>query len=146
MKKNTDLRTPSVTKSKMVAYWVSTGILEFVLLSGGVGNLGHLWGTVEGVVNQLGYPMYFLTIIGVWKILGAIALLVPRFSRLQEWAYAGIFFEFTGAAASNLAVGNDAIKLVIPMIFAGLAIASWALRPSVRYKPNMAVSSSLHYQ
>ena len=59
----------------------------------------HLRNNVEGIVH-LGYPLYFITIIGFWKVLGAITLLAPGFPRLKEWAYAGIFFDLTGAAAS----------------------------------------------
>jgi hypothetical protein len=80
---------------------------------------------------QLGYPVYLLTILGVWKLLGAIALLVPRFPRLKEWAYAGIFFEMTGAAASWALCGDNASALGL-LIFAALALASWALRPRSR--------------
>jgi hypothetical protein len=68
-------------------------------------------------------------ILGVWKVLGAVAVLAPRFPRLKEWAYAGTVFDLTGAAASHLAVGDGAIKLLGPIIFTGLAFASWALRP-----------------
>ena len=83
----------------------------------------------------LGYPLYFFPILGFWKILGAIAILVPRFPRLKEWAYAGIFFDLTGAAASNAAVGGYgvyAFHILAPLILAGLAVASWALRPESR--------------
>lgn len=72
----------------------------------GVAEVVHLPATVEGRVHVLGYPLYFLTIIGLWRVLGAIAILVPRFPRLKEWAYAGIFFDLTGAAASHAAAGD----------------------------------------
>jgi uncharacterized membrane protein YphA (DoxX/SURF4 family) len=81
---------------------------------------------------HLGYPLYFMTILGIWKLLGGIALLVPRFPRLKEWAYAGIFFELTGAAASQAASGDSAAHIIWPIIFAGLTVASWALRPPSR--------------
>jgi uncharacterized membrane protein YphA (DoxX/SURF4 family) len=81
---------------------------------------------------QIGYPPYVLTILGFWKVLGAIALLVPRFPRLKEWAYAGTFFELTGAIASHAASGSSAGHLIWPGFFAVCAVASWALRPQSR--------------
>jgi hypothetical protein len=84
------------------------------------------------VVGRLGYPAYFMTILGVWYVLVGPALLAPRFPRLKEWAYAGLVFNCTGAAASHLAVGDGAGTLVAPIIFTGLVVASWALRPSAR--------------
>jgi uncharacterized membrane protein YphA (DoxX/SURF4 family) len=93
-------------------------------------------GTVDGFVHILGYPRYFVTILGFWKVLGAIAILVPRFPRLKEWAYAGIFFDLTGAAASSAAVGGSggiyAFHILAPLVLAVMAVASWALRPESR--------------
>jgi len=86
---------------------------------------------VVDVVTHLGYPVYVLTILGCWKLLGGVALLVPRFPHLKEWAYAGIFFELTGAAASHAARG-DWRELTAPLILAALTVASWALRPPNR--------------
>jgi len=103
--------------------------------SGGVAQLARLPGTVEGFVRILHYPPYFVTILGFWKVAGAIAILVPRFPRLKEWAYAGIFFDLTGAAASSAAVGvygAYAFHILAPLIIAGLTVASWALRPENR--------------
>jgi uncharacterized membrane protein YphA (DoxX/SURF4 family) len=101
-------------------------------MSGGVAQLARVPGVVDGFVRILGYPPYFVTILGFWKVLGAIAILVPRFPRLKEWAYAGIFFDLTGAAASSAAVGGRGFHIIAPLIFATLAVASWALRPSSR--------------
>jgi uncharacterized membrane protein YphA (DoxX/SURF4 family) len=113
---------------------VTTAILAFVVGSGGVGELLHQWGTME-TVSLVGYPVYFLTILGLWKVLGTIALLVPRFPRLKEWAYAGIFFGMTGAAASHAFAdnyGTYAYHIFVQLAFAALAIVSWALRPQSR--------------
>jgi uncharacterized membrane protein YphA (DoxX/SURF4 family) len=85
-----------------------------------------------GIIQHLGYPPYFMTILGVWYVLAGVALLVPRFPRLKEWAYAGLFFNYTGAAASHLAAGDPATALIGPVIFTGLVAASWALRPASR--------------
>ena len=119
---------------KAIAYWSATVILALGVLSGGAGQLAQQPETVAGIM-KLGYPLYFVTILGVWKVLGGIALLVPRFPRVKEWAYAGIFFEMTGAAASHAACadyGAGAFHVIVPLLFAGLAVASWALRPQSR--------------
>jgi hypothetical protein len=79
--------------------------------------------------------MYFFAILGFWKVLGAIAILVPGFPRLKKWAYAGIFFDLTGAAASCAAVGGYgayAFHVIAPLIITGFTVASWALRPQSR--------------
>jgi DoxX-like family len=122
-------------KAKNIAYWTTTGILAFFIGSGGVSQVFQYAGNRHGVVPVLGYPMYFFAILGVWKALGAVAILAPRFPRLKEWAYAGIFFDVTGAAASCVAVGDYgayAFHVVAPLVFAGLTVASWALRPPCR--------------
>jgi len=132
----------STMKTKMIAYWITTIILAFVLLSGGVGELSHSWGTLE-TVTLLGYPVYFLTILGLWKVLGAIVILAPRFPRLKEWAYAGIFFNMTGAVASHALAGDYGIyafHIIVPLFFAALAIASWALRVQSRTLGNLCVA------
>jgi uncharacterized membrane protein YphA (DoxX/SURF4 family) len=120
--------------TKMILYWTTTAILVFAVLTGGAGELAHAWGTLE-TVTILGYPPYLLTILGVWKVLGAITVLIPGFPRLKEWAYAGIFFGMTGAAASHALVGDFgpyAFHLIVTLALALLAIVSWALRPQSR--------------
>lgn len=119
-------------KWKSIAYWSIIVILEFALLSAGIAELMHFSGNVEGIANQLGYPIYFLTIQGVWKILGGIALLMPRFPMLKEWAYAGIIFNMTGAVASSAICGLAAEHLIAPLIIAGIAVTAWVLRPPLR--------------
>lgn len=120
------------TKGRNIAYWVTTVLVAFFIGGGGVAQVAHVRGTVYGFVHILGYPAYFVTILGVWKVLGPIAILVPRFPRLKEWAYAGIFFDLTGAAASNAAVRGSAFHVIVPIVLAGIAVASWALRPPSR--------------
>lgn len=122
-------------KAKNIVYWITTILVAFPIGSGGVAQVARVQGTVDGFVHILGYPLYFVTILGVWKVLGAIAILVPRFPRLKEWAYAGIFFDLTGAAASSAGVGvygAYAFHILAPLILAGLTVASWALRPQSR--------------
>ncbi len=121
-------------ETKVIGYWAATVIIVFAVLTGGVGELARAWGTLE-TATTLGYPAYLLTILGVWKVLGAITLLVPRFPRLKEWAYAGIFFGMTGAAASHAMKGDYGpygYHVIVTLSLAGLALVSWALRPQSR--------------
>jgi uncharacterized membrane protein YphA (DoxX/SURF4 family) len=120
-----------VSRSRLVAYWVTTAIVALILLSGGFFQVIHQTGAVEGITS-LGYPTYFVTILGVWKILGGIVLLAPRTPRLKEWAYAGAIFDLTGAALSHAAHDGSVGHVVWPLALAALAVASWALRPESR--------------
>ena len=125
-------------KVKMIGYWTTTIFVTLELLAGGVTDLIHgpellfVGDPVVLVLSHLGYPVYLLTILGVWKLLGAIALLAPRFPRLKEWAYAGTFFVYVMAAVSWVACGSGLGDLIGPLVFAMLTLASWALRPSSR--------------
>jgi hypothetical protein len=123
------------TKTRSVVYWAMTILVAFFIGPGGATQVAQYLGNPHGVVPQLGYPTYFFAILGVWKVLGAIAILVPRFPLLKEWAYAGIFFDLTGAAASCAAVGGYGaygFHVIAPLIIAGMTVASWALRPESR--------------
>jgi hypothetical protein len=127
--------TGVIMKARLIIYWVATALVAFSMGSGGLTELARVPAAVEGMVRVLGYPLYFLTILGFWKVLGTIAILVPGFPRLKEWAYAGIFFDLTGAAASNAAAGDYgkyAFHIIAPLIGAVLAMVSWGLRPASR--------------
>ena len=122
-------------KTKSIIYWTMTILVAFFIGSGGASQVAQYLGNPHIVVPVLGYPMYFFAILGFWKVLGAIAILVPRFPRLKEWAYAGIFFDLTGAAASCAWVGGYgayAFHVIAPLILTGFTVASWALRPESR--------------
>jgi uncharacterized membrane protein YphA (DoxX/SURF4 family) len=121
-------------KTKSILYWVTTVLVAVSIGSGGAAQVAHLQQNVDGFVRVLGYPLYFVTVLGVWKVLGAIAIVVPGLPRLKEWAYAGIIFDLTGAAASWAAVGGpgEAFHIIAPLIIAGFAVASWAMRPPTR--------------
>ena len=126
----TDLASSvSPSRTRNIIYWVATSILGAECIVGGVMGALRLQ-PFFGIIEHLGYPAYFMTIIGVWYVLAGLALLVPKFPRLKEWAYAGLIFNYTGAAASHMAVGDRAVMLVGPIVFACLVVASWALRPS----------------
>lgn len=118
-------------KTKLIAYWATTILLAFALFAGGVGDLAHL-PVIDAGMTHLGYPLYFTTILGFWKLPGAIVLLAPRLPRLKEWAYAGAFFNMTGAVASHILSGDTPVQFLAPLIFAVCAVASWALRPQSR--------------
>jgi uncharacterized membrane protein YphA (DoxX/SURF4 family) len=118
-------------KAKSIGYWVITVMVAFFIGSGGAAELARMPGNVQGLVH-LGYPVYFATIIGFWKVLGAIAILLPGFPRLKEWAYAGIFFNMTGAAATGMFSHSAAWHVIVDLVLAGLTVASWALRPPSR--------------
>ena len=89
-------------------------------------------------MTHLGYPSYFLVLLGIWKVLAAAALLVPRRALLKEWAYAGCFFTYTGAVVSHLATGYALSELSILVPMTALTVASWALRPASRRMPSLA--------
>jgi uncharacterized membrane protein YphA (DoxX/SURF4 family) len=118
-------------KARTIGYWATTGLLGLAFVAGGAGDLSGAPQVLEGMAH-LGYPAYFATILGVWKVLGAVAVIAPRFPRLKEWAYAGIVFDLTGAAASHAVSGDPAGKVITPLVLLAVAAASWALRPEGR--------------
>lgn len=117
--------------ARTVLYWIFTLPVAFAMTAGGSWDLQRIE-YVRAVFAHLGYPTYLLTILGIWKIPGGLVLLVPRFPRLKEWAYAGAFFNFSGAFASHLATGDGAAICLPPLVFAVLTLASWAMRPANR--------------
>ena len=123
-----------MTKRNKIIYWIAT-----VWLALGMGSTAavQLFQTKEGqggadMVTHLGYPAYLLTILGIWKLLGAIAVLIPNFPVLKEWAYAGFFFVMSGAIFSHVAV-SDPIKAIFPsLLLLILTLVSWYFRPADR--------------
>ncbi|SRR5258706_7181470 len=123
------------TKPRTIGYWAATGLLAVAFLAGGAAELTSA-PDVVAITLALGYPAYVLTILGIWKVLSVPALLAPRLPRLKEWAYAGVFFDLTGAAASHAFSGDSAAKIATPLVLLLLAGASWALRPASRALPS----------
>jgi uncharacterized membrane protein YphA (DoxX/SURF4 family) len=116
----------------IIAYWATTALLVFELALGGVWDILRV-PQVRGLIERLGYPLYFLVILGIWKLLGAVALVIPRFPRLKEWAYAGVLFDLTGAVASLSVSGLISVgTMAYPIVMTCVAVASWALRPPSR--------------
>lgn len=125
-------------KRNKIIYWIATLWLSAGMLATGVQQLMKV--QLDGVlsppgvfgITHLGYPVYMLTLLGVWKMLGVIALLIPKFPLLKEWTYAGIFFLLTGALFSHIAIGNPMIELFPSALLLVLTIVSWYLRPEER--------------
>ena len=130
-----------MTKRNTMNYWIATIWLSLGMIATGLQQLFKL--ELEGAqappgvwgIKQLGYPVYFLTIISIWKILGVIALLVPKFPILKEWAYAGFFFLLTGAIFSHMAAGNSMSDIFPSLLLLILTMLSWYFRPSERKIP-----------
>lgn len=115
-------------KRDKIIYWIATVWLSLGMVSTGIVQLIPLKEEVQKMAT-LGYPTYFLTIIGVWKILGVIAVLFPKLPLLKEWAYAGFFFLCSGAIFTHLAVGDGAIEFFGPTLLLVLTVLSWYFRP-----------------
>ena len=119
------------SRAKTVGYWAATGLAALAFISGGAMDAARGEG-VRAIMSHLGYPIYFAALLGVWKVLGGLAILAPRLPRLKEWAYAGMFFDLSGAAISHGSVGDPPARILTPLAILALVIASWALRPKSR--------------
>jgi hypothetical protein len=120
-----------MTKTTKIIYWISTIWLALGMLSTGFVQLMKIDEEVIRI-TQLGYSDYILTILGVWKILGVIAILIPNFALLKEWAYAGFFFAMSGAVCSHMARGSDTADFFGPVLLLILTAVSWYFRPAHR--------------
>jgi hypothetical protein len=116
---------------KTIAYWTTTALLLVPVFLGALLDVASPPDVVTFFAS-LGYPPYFGPIVGTWKLLATVAILAPRLPRLKEWAYAGLFFDLTGAAISQAVSGHSAGDVMFPLVLVGLVIASWALRPATR--------------
>ena len=120
-----------MTKRNKIIYWIATAWLALGMLSTGIVQLIKMKEEVE-MMGHLGYPTYFLTLLGLWKILGVIAILIPKFPLLKEWTYAGFFFAMTGAIFSHFAIGDGAKEFFGPLLLLTLTVVSWYFRPDGR--------------
>ena len=120
-----------MTKKNKIIYWIATVWLALGMLSTAIVQLIRMEEEVD-MMTHLGYPAYLLTLLGAWKILGVIVILVPRFPLLKEWAYAGFFFAMSGAAFSHLVTGDAPKDLFGPLLLLTLTIVSWYFRPPGR--------------
>lgn len=127
-----------MSKRNKIIYWLATIWLALGMSATGIQQLLKL--QLDGAlsppgvygITDLGYPVYFLTIIGIWKILGVVALLSPKFPILKEWAYAGFFFLTTGAIYSHITVGHAIGEIFPASLLLALTIISWHFRPESR--------------
>ena len=139
----TNQHTPA--KSKHIGYWVVTGLLVFGMVAGGIAQISHVKVNVDGMI-RLGYPLYTMRLLGIWKLLGAVVLVIPSYGLVKEWAYAGFFFLLTGAVVSHIAAGDTFFQWVAPLTFAVLTVVSWYLRPANRRLLSMTSTSSASFQ
>ncbi len=116
-------------KRNKIIYWIATIWLALAMLASGIQQLFHMKAFVD-IITHLGYPLYFLYLLGVWKILGVIAILVPKFPLLKEWAYAGFFFAMSGAAFSHIASGGAVSEIFPSLCLVIMTFVSWYFRPA----------------
>ena len=118
-------------KRNKIIYWIATAWLSLGMLSTGIVQLLRLKDETDFIIN-LGYPGYFLTLLGMSKILGVVGLLIPKFPLLKEWIYAGFFFMMAGAVYSHVAMGNSIGEIAPPLLLLALTVTSWYFRPAER--------------
>jgi uncharacterized membrane protein YphA (DoxX/SURF4 family) len=123
-----------MSKKNKIIYWIATAWLALGMLSTGAVQLFKAKEGQGGVemITHLGYPVYLLTLLGIWKIFGVVAVLIPKFPLLKEWAYAGFFFVMSGAIFSHIASGNAANEIFPALLLLILTIVSWYFRPADR--------------
>lgn len=117
--------------AKQIGYWLSLVLFSIAMGFGGIADLMKSPEIMESI-KKLGYPEYLVLILGVWKIGGVIAIPLPGFGLLKEWAYAGFFFDLTGASVSHAMVEDGAAKVIIPLVILSIGGCSWFLRPAAR--------------
>ena len=120
-----------MTKTYKIIYWIATLWLSLGMASTGVVQLMKMKDDVDRTAH-LGYPTYLLTILGIWKLLGVVAVLIPKFLRLKEWAYAGFFFAMSGAAISHIIMGDPFSEIAPSLLLLTLTMVSWYFRPESR--------------
>lgn len=131
-----DKRNPSA-KTRSIIYWISTAWLALGMLATGAGQLFKMKEGQGGadMITHLGYPLYLLSLLGIWKTLGVIVVLIPKYPLLKEWAYAGFFFMMTGAMFSHMASGDPAWSILPSLLLLVLTAVSWYSRPATRRIP-----------
>ena len=130
-----------MTKTKKIIYWMSTLWLALGMLSTGIVQLIKPEAEVTKLTH-LGYPVYLLTILGIWKILGVVAVLIPKYPLVKEWAYAGFFFAMSGAVISHIVVRDPISEIAPAVLLLVLTVVSWYFRPESR----KVVSVDQNYQ
>jgi len=116
-------------KRDKVIYWIATVWLAAAMVASAIQQIFTIGGFVP-IMEKLEYPVYFSIILGIWKLLGVIALLMPKLPLLKEWAYAGFFFVLSGAFISHIALGNKSMELFVPVFLLIITVLSWYFRPA----------------
>jgi hypothetical protein len=114
-----------------IIYWIATILIVLGMLPGGVGQIFHAKWALD-LFHRLGYPDCMANIIGTWKVLGCIVLLIPKFPLIKEWAYAGLFFAMSGALYSHIASGDTTANTASALVLLILVVVSWYFRPADR--------------
>lgn len=127
----------NASRGKMVGYWVATALAGLAFIAGGLFDAART-ADVRAIMSHLGYPAYFAAILGVWKALGGVAIVVPGLPRVKEWAYAGMVFDLTGAVISHVTVGDPPRAWLTPIGLLVVVVVSWALRPQSRRLGDLA--------
>lgn len=125
-------------KPKLIGYWICTALIVLGQGASGIADLVQPAPLLE-VFSQTGLPTWFLYILGPWKIAGVICLAAPGLKRAKEWAYAGFFFDFTGAAAVHALAGQGIADIMPPLVICAILIGSYVLRPESRKLPGPAL-------
>ena len=125
-------RNPPANRVGKIVYWIATIWLALGMVSTGAVQLFRAKEGQGGVdmITHLGYPVYLLTILAIWKILGVVAVFIPKYPLLKEWAYAGFFFIMSGAIFSHLAVGDPIVEIFPSLLLLILTVVSWHFRPA----------------
>ncbi len=118
-------------KKNKIIYWVSTALVSLVMMGSGIAQMLHTK-AMDELINHVGYPLYFMYIIGVWTIIEVFAILITKYPLIKEWAYVGFFFLMTGALISHLASGDSGIAVFVPLLQTIFIILSWHFRPTNR--------------
>ena len=134
-----------MSKRNKIIYWIATLWLSLGMISTGAVQLFKQKAGQGGLdtITQLGYPIYILTILGFWKVLGVVAVLTPKFQLLKEWAYAGFFFAMSGAIFSHIASGNSLKEIFPPLLLLILTMISWYFRPPGRKIAPLTIDSTM---
>ena len=124
-------------KTHKIIYWIATLWLALGMVSTGIVQLMKMKDDVDRMAH-LGYPIYLLTMLGIWKLLGVVAVLIPKYPRLKEWAYAGFFFAMSGAAISHIVMSDPIAEIAPSLLLLTLTVVSWYFRPENRKVSSVA--------
>ena len=125
--------TSNIPKSRKITFWITTTVIALMYFITGLGNILPFTHIAQDMA-RLGYPTYFLKILGTWKILAATAMIIPRFNRIKEWVYAGMMFDLTGAALSRYLINDPLPTIIIPLGLSILVIVNYMLRHTSQNK------------